>query len=446
MRTRKPLMITVAATLALVVAACSPGESADSPTTSANTQSSAAPVKGDGGNPDLSQFKGKSLTYVYFTDGKADEDATRAAIGRFEQASGAKVNLQIVAFADLLTSLQARVAGGDAPEVARTADWRSLSSNLVDFKQYAGSDYPSSFTPGYVKTALDGNGAMLAVPSDLTINGPFVNVDAFNKAGVPVPTKWTWDEAVAAAKKVAAANGMQYPIAIDKSSNRVSTVLSQYGTNLIAAGNKVGLDTTKTTAALTFLTDLIKNDTISKDFWIGSGSKYKGANDMFLAGQSAVYLSGPWQVGAFAASAKFKWAVVPDPCAERCGGFPGGKYMVAFKNSKEPALAAAFVEWMNSSEQQKQIDQQAYWLPTRDDLVKSGLSYPTHNDDMNVFIKEIANTPEDTYDSMASPAFTDAGKSLLTEMDKVVAGNEDVATAVTNIQAGTTKAIEKATK
>lgn len=445
MRTRKTLMVTVAATLALVVAACSPGES-ESPTSSGTAGSSAAPVKGDGGNPDLTQFKGKSLTYVYFTDGKADEDATRAAIGRFETASGAKVNLQIVAFSDLTTSLQARISGGDAPEVARVADWPSLRTNLIDFKQYAGTDYPSQFSSGFVKTALDSSGAMLAVPSDVTINGPFINADAFKKAGVAVPTKWTWDEAVAAAKKVAAANGMQYPIAIDKSSNRVSTILSQFGTNLIAADNKVGLDTDKGAKALTFLTDLIKNDTISKDFWIGSGSKYKGANDMFLAGQSAIYLSGPWQVGAFAANAKFNWAVVPDPCAERCGGFPGGKYMVAFKNSKEPALAAAFVEWMNTSEQQKQIDQQAYWLPTRDDLVKSGLTYATHNDDMNVFLKEISNTPEDTYDSMASPAFTDAGKSLLSEIDKVVAGNEDVATAVSNIQAATTKAIEKATK
>ena len=45
---------------------------------------------------------------------------------------------------------------------------------------------------------------MYAVPSDLTINGPMINVDAFKKAGVAVPTKWTWDQLVTDAKKVAA--------------------------------------------------------------------------------------------------------------------------------------------------------------------------------------------------------------------------------------------------
>jgi alpha-1,4-digalacturonate transport system substrate-binding protein len=413
----------------LSTAACAPGESSSS-------DSSSAPK-----TVDFKSFKGKTLTYVYFTDGP-DEKATRDAIAKFESETGAKVNLQILPFADLNTSLQARLSAGNAPEAARVADWHLFADEAVDFKQYFGKDYPSEFSAGAASSVQDPEGHMYAVPSDLTINGPMINVDAFKKAGVEVPKKWTWDQLVSDAQKVAKANDMQYAVAIDKSGNRLSTVLSQYGTVMIGKDGKNALDKEKATKALTFFTDLVKKNVIPKDFWLGSGSKYTGANEIFLAKQVPVYLSGPWQVGAFAKNAKFEWAAVPNPCAERCGGFPGGKYMVAFKNSKEPELGAAFVQWMNRTENQGEIDKTAFWLPTREDLTSQGVQYPSRDSDMKVFISQIAETPEETWATGSNPAFTKSATALITETDKVVAGQQDVPAAVDNLS----KAIDKAIK
>ena len=431
MRTRIRTGAACAALAALsLVAACAPGSSSSSSSDSSSPKTI-----------DVKSFKGKTLTYVYFTDGP-DEQATRTAISKFESETGAKVNLQILPFADLNTSLQARLSAGNPPEAARVADWHVFADEAVDFKQYFGKDYASQFTEGAAGTVQDASGHMYAVPSDITINGPMINVDAFKKAGVAVPTKWTWDELVSDAKKVAAANNMKYAVAIDKSGNRLSTVLSQYGTTMIGPGDKNALDKEKATKALTFFTGLVKSDVSPKDFWLGSGSKYTGANEIFLAKQVPVYLSGPWQVGAFAKSAKFTWAAVPNPCEERCGGFPGGKFMVAFKNSKEPELGAAFVEWMNRSENQSAIDKTAFWLPTRQDLTKSGVEYPSRNSDMAVFISEISKTPADTWASESSPAFTNAAKALIAQTDKVVAGQQDVSTAVNTISDEIDKAIK----
>jgi alpha-1,4-digalacturonate transport system substrate-binding protein len=422
--------VGLAVAAATLTAACAPGSSTSS------AESSGAPA-----SVDFNSFKGKTLTYVYFTDGP-DEQATKAAIAKFESATGAKVNLQIVPFADLNSSLQARLSAGNAPEAARVADWHPYADQETDFKQVFGSTYASEFTPAVVSTATDAQGHMLAVPSDITINGPMINVDAFKKAGVAVPTKWTWDELVADAKKVAQANHMQYAVAIDKSGNRLSTVLSQFGTVMIGPGNKNALDKAKATKALTFFTDLVKSNVIPKDFWLGSGSKYTGANEIFLAGQVPVYLSGPWQVGAFAKSAKFTWAAVPNPCEERCGGFPGGKYMVAFKGSKEPTLGAAFVQWMNRAENQSEVDKTAFWLPTRQDLVSKGIQYPSRGNDMSAFLSQISQTPEDTWATEASPAFTNSAMALIAETDKVVSGDQNVATAVNNISAAIDKALK----
>jgi alpha-1,4-digalacturonate transport system substrate-binding protein len=221
----------------------------------------------------------------------------------------------------------------------------------------------------------------------------------------------------------------------------VSTILSQYGTTLIGPDGKEALDPAKAAKAIGVLTDLMKADKMSKDFWLQSGSKYKGASEIFLSGAAPVYLSGNWQVAGFAKDAPFAWAAVPNPCEERCGGYPGGKFMAAFEGTKNPVLAAAFVQWMNRPENQTAFAQQSLFLPTRRDLAESGITYPQRSEDMNVFLADITKTPEDTYATVASPAAGIAYNSLRDEISKVVAGQEDVATAVQNVKKATADAV-----
>lgn len=447
-RLRRPATLLVATTAVLVAAACSPGateptDSSPPAGQSAGSGSAAAPA-----SIDPTSFKGQKLTYVYFTDGP-DEQATRTAIGEFQTATGATVDLQIVPFADLEKSMQARLSGGDAPDVARVADWHPYVDQLIQLDDVLGASFAGEFIDGTAAGAKNPAGKLVAVPSDLTMNGPLVNVDAFKKAGVPLPTadkKWTWDSLIADAKKVQAANKMESAIAIDKSGHRISTILSQYGTSMINAKGEEGLDQAKAEKALTMLSGLLKDGTIDKDFWLESGSKYKGANDMFLAGAVPVYISGNWQVAQFAKTAKFSWAAVPNPCAPVCGGFPGGKYMVGFKSSKNPQLAAYFLQFMNSKEQQAKIDPVAGWLPTRKDLVSSGVEYPNRADDIKVFLADVAETPQDDYLTVASPVFGASATALVDQISALAAGQQDPATAVANVKKEVAKLVQDAAK
>ncbi len=118
--------------------------------------------------------------------------------------------------------------------------------------------------------------------------------------------------------------------------------------------------------------------------------------------------------------------------------------MVAFQGSDNPELAAAFVEFMNRTEIQQQLAEGASWLPTRNDLIESGITYPNRPDDMSVFLADIAATPEDTYLSLASPAFSAAATAVIEEIALVVAGEEDVPTAVENIIARSEQGLEDA--
>lgn len=434
---RGRLLAALGSLALVVVAACAPGPGTVG--TAPATDSATLPI-------DWKSFKGQTLTYVYFTDGP-DKQATTTLIEGFEKETGAKVDLQIVPYADLQTSLNARLSGSNPPDVARLTDVAPFRADLLDLTKYFGRQYVSEFLPGPVSGGLGKEGQLLAVPSDLTMNGPLVNVDQFKKAGVALPTKdkpWTFDQMVADAEKVQAANGTAYALALDFSGHRVSTILSQFGTTLIGKDGKEALDPVKGAKAIAVLGDLMKRDKMSKDFWLQSGTKYKGANEIFLGEAAPIYLSGNWQVAALTRSAKFTWAAVPNPCAERCGGFPGGKFMAAFQKSKNPALAAAFVQWMNRVENQTTFAQMSSFLPTRKDLAAKGIAYPQRSDDMNVFLSDVTKTPEDTYATVASPAFGKAADALRAELSKVVAGQQDAATATANVKKLTAAAVAEA--
>ncbi|HEY3260883.1 MAG TPA: extracellular solute-binding protein [Pseudonocardiaceae bacterium] len=415
----------VVAAAAVLLAGCAPGGGGDS--------------GGGGQQPQSSgDFRGKTLTYLYFTDGP-DEQATRDAIAAFQKETGAKVDLQIIPFADLEASLRARLSGGQAPDVVRLADIAAFRDDLLDLAPYVGKDYADQFIDGMVTAAKSKDGGLLAVPSDLTMNGPFINLDMFQKAGIQPPTNekpWTWDEMLANADKARQAARAQYSFAMDRSGHRVSTVLSQFGTRLITDGKET-LDQAKAEKAIGTLTGLMTGGKADKDFWLASGSKYKGANEIFLAQATPVYLSGNWQVSQFAKATTFNWKAIPNPCAEQCGGFPGGKFIAALAKSDTPDLAAAFIKFSTSKEQQTALDIKAQFLPTRKDLVAQGVSYTSRSDDMAAFLADVKRTAQENYGTNTSPAFGVAAKAVVDEMSKVVAGQEDVATAVRNIKKAT---------
>lgn len=417
---------------ALVLTACSPGD-----TETAQPTGSSDPRQGT-----------QELTYLYFTDGP-DEQATRDLIAKYEKEKGVTVKLEIIPYANLEQTLQARLSGGNAPDVVRLTSLTNFREDLLDLNAFQKEALDGQFIEGFDAAAMGPNGERLAVPSDLTINGLFVNEDQFKKAGVPIPEKgkeWkSWQEMVDAANKVKKANNTEYAVAVDVSGHRFSTMLSQYGTTLIAEdGKTAAVDQAKTTKMLTDLKKWNSDGTMPRDLVLQAGSKYKAANEIFLGGQVPVYLSGNWQIGAFNKNATFGWKAVPNPCEERCGGFPGGKFMAAFKESKNPALAAEFVAWMNTTDNQKQMVAQANFLPTRSDLLKADIPYTTRPEDMLVYVNEIEATPDDTYVSAYSPAFSNSAKALVAAIADVLADKATPEAAAAKLKTDVEGAIKDA--
>ena len=374
----------------------------------------------------LAAWKGKEITYYFYNDSQQELDTTKSQIADFEKLTGAKVKLDVIPYTSLDTQLQARLAAGNAPDVARLNNPGLYIKDSLDLEKYLGRKYAAEFLKGStLQVTHPTTKKLIGVPYDLTVNGPFINVDMFKKAGVPVPTSWNWTELVAAGKKVQKATGSEYAFAIDKSGHRVSTVMSHFGAFMVDKNQRNVLPTSKFRAekAIKIITDLYKADQAPRDLWIGTGTKYSSPTAIFLAQQTPIFFSGNWQVAALAKDAKFDFAAVPNPKELNGGGWPGGKFLIAFNGSKNPDLAAYFLYYLADTAQMEQMDKSAFWLPTRVDLVGQGVKYATRSADMAVFQADAAKTPAAAYGIQSVPTLTGLIYNKLRDlMTEVMAG------------------------
>ena len=398
------------------------------PTASADTSTLQPTAK------QLAAWKGKTITYYFYNDSQAELDVTKAQIEAFQKLTGATVKLDVIPFTSLDTQLQARIAAGNAPDVARLNNPGLYQKVALDLETYFTRKYKDEFVKGTTLQVTDPvTKHLIGAPYDLSMNGPIINVDQFKKAGVAVPTSWTWTELIAAAKKVQAANKTEYAFAIDKSGHRVSTVMSNFGAYMVDKNQKNVLTSSKHRAAnaLKLITDLYKADLAPRDLWIGTGNKYASPSAVFLAQQTPIFFSGNFALANLVANAKFNFQVVPNAKQLIGGGWPGGKFLMAFNTSKTPDLAAYFLNYLAQPAQMEQMDKAAFWLPTRNDLVKKGITYPSRVTDMNIYLADIAATPAAAYGIQSVPTLTGLIYNYLRDlMTDVMAGKISATDAI----------------
>ena len=87
----------------------------------------------------LAAWKGKEITYYFYNDSQAELDTTKAQIADFEKLTGAKVKLDVIPFTSLDTQLQARLAAGNAPDVGRYEQPRSVHQGFSRSREVLGT-------------------------------------------------------------------------------------------------------------------------------------------------------------------------------------------------------------------------------------------------------------------------------------------------------------------
>ncbi len=350
----------LAGALTVALAACSSGGSGSSSATPSAASSAA-------GQSALEQG-GKITVWAW-------EPTLKKVVADFE-AKYPKVTVDLVNAGTgnaQYTALQNAIAAGSGvPDVAQVEYYAlpqfAIGGSLADLTTFGAASLNGTFTPGPWASVKQGNG-IYGLPMDSGPMALFYNKTVFDKYGIAVPT--TWDEYLAAAQKLHAADPNAY-IANDTGDAGFTTsmIWQAGGHPYTVNGTKVTInfaDAGSTTFA-TLWQKLIDQKLLAPiSSW--SDQWYQGLGN----GTIATLTIGAWMpanLESGVAAGKGQWRVAPMP-QWTAGGTAtsenGGSSLAIPKASKNQQLAYEFIKYADAGAGvQTRIDGGAFPATTAD--------------------------------------------------------------------------------
>ena len=366
-----------------------------------------------------------TVNFLTFADGN-DEAAFQELCDGFREETGIRVKMEVIPYADMAETLASRIERGVQPDVARVSDVASYKADLLDLRQYEPQSFQNPFLSQFDRAIHDGN-RLVAAPSDVTVTGLLVNRDLFRRANVAVPdpeNPWrSWEKLFGDARRVKDVAMSEYAFLMDVSLGHLSSLLSGYGTTFFDhTGTEVAFDVAKGTEAVTMFQQMHRDGGMPTSLFTQAGGRYKSAAEIFAAGQAPVYLAGNWQVVAYAQTLSFDWTVVRNVVQERTSAFPGARFLVALKHGQRQQEAAKFVAHMTSAASQLRLAATANHMPTRRDVRAASATYGVHEEQMELFERELGEVPSNAWGTAFASGFTPTGAVLQGQLESLLSG------------------------
>ncbi|GGS06998.1 sugar ABC transporter substrate-binding protein [Streptomyces humidus] len=386
----------------------------------------------------------KSLTF-WISTVPGQDAGWKKLVAQYKKDAGVDVKLVNIPYDGYTTKLKNAAQANSLPDVAAVPSLDPIwSGKLLDLKSIA-DNKTNKINANFL--AKDSSGKVLAIPSDVTASGLFVNKTLFKKAGVALPASpdktWTWTDFIKAANTVREKTGVKYSLTFDQSPSRLRAMVYEMGGKYVHADSsgKFSVDDA-TKKAVNYFVGLNDDKTMPKSVWTSGADP----SAMFQSGDVVAYWSGVWQVASFAESIKkFEWASVPTPAQPvQASDVNAGGMMVGFNNNGEAATAATkFMSWLYEPDHYRVLCETSGFLP-----VESGLNpkYPFTSEAAQAAFKlyneEIPlYAPISGYFNGAQTDWVLKGKSLTedptkTELGKAINGQQSADKALENIVAG----------
>lgn len=348
---RKLVAATAALTLGAVgIVGCS--SSGDAPASGAEGDASESEAVSDDAL-EAALEAGGELTYWTWTPSGEDQ-----AAAFMEAYPNVKVNVVNAGTnTEEYTKLQNAIkAGSGAPDVVQIEYYAipqfALTDSLLDLSEYGFDALESEYTPG-PWSAVTSGGGVWGLPQDSGPMALFYNEAIFKAAGIEEPPT-TWDEFVEDARKIQEYDPSVYITNDSGDAGFATSMIWQAGGHPFTTtdGTNVTIDlqdegSTKWTSVWSTLLDEDLLSPISG--W---------SNEWFQAlnqGKIASLVTGAWMPGTLMSSVEETagdWRVAPMPTYD---GTPansenGGSAQAVVKQTENPELAAAFLKWLNNSQ------------------------------------------------------------------------------------------------
>jgi len=308
---------------------------------------------GEGSATDLDAALEKGGTITYWTWTPSAEAQVAAFEDQYPNVDVKLVNAGTGN--DHYTKLQNAIkAGSGGPDVAQVEYQAlpqfALPGDLVDLRQYGFDDYADDYTPS-TWAAVHAGEAVVGLPQDSGPMALFYNEEVFTEHGIEVPT--TWDDYVAAARTIKEADPSSCITNDSGDAGFTTSMIWQAGgTPFQTEGDQVTIDLQdEGSLKWTGVWNQLVEDELVCTIPGWTEEWFKALGD----GTIASIALGAWAPGVFEQSVPDgagKWRAAPMPTydGEPATAENGGSAQSVLKQSKSPALAAAFVRWLNHEE------------------------------------------------------------------------------------------------
>ena len=269
------------------------------------------------------------------------------------------------------------------------------------------------------------------------------NKAALASAGITsVPTTletaWTWDEFEQVLSKLRAAlPADKYPLAVNWQGNGVTRWLSwlfEADGRFLAEDLKTpAIDSAAGGAAVDFTKSFFTKKSVPQNNSVKSTTL---ASDTWYSETTALTFAGAFFVPDATKTLKFEWGTTFLPRKVRSAGDFGGNALVATAGTKNPALAAKFLDFMTQADSMRDFCAGASLLPTRPDLVRSGIDFTVRPELSPVFIGQASSVQAKDSGQVASPSMSKINTVLKDQLESAFVGGQSTDATVKNISAG----------
>ncbi|PWI09012.1 sugar ABC transporter substrate-binding protein [Streptomyces sp. NWU339] len=394
----------------------------------------------------------KELTYWASNQGASieiDKKVLQPELDKFEKQTGIKVKLEVVPWSDLLNRILTATTSGQGPDVLNIGNTWSASLQATgallpwdakNFDRIGGKDR-------FVDSALGSTGTEgqdpAAVPLYSMAYALYYNKQMLADAGVDAPPT-TWDELVAAGKKVS--KGGKWGIGMEGSNpseniHHAFVFAKQHGADFFTADGKPDFTNDGAVTAVKQYVDLMAEDKI-----IAPGNAEYAQNQSvsdFAKGRTAMLL---WQSASANLTSQGMseddYGIAPVPvqsgtpgAGKQVNSMVAGINLAVFKDSDNLDGATEFVKFMTSDAEQKILNTAYSSIPP----VKAAQEDAAFNSPANAVLKDtLANSavalPQVPDESQFETAVGTAIKDLFAD----AAGGREVTTG--SVKAALTKA------
>ncbi|MDH2425159.1 sugar ABC transporter substrate-binding protein [Sphaerisporangium sp. TRM90804] len=306
------------------------------------------------------KFAGQSLTVWRLGAPNEVQDKFMADLdAEFKEQTGAEVQVQWIPWPDAQKKWTAALAGGEGPDITefgndQVAAWVAQDA-LTDITELVKSTPDFQAIPQNLWSYETIEGKIYAAPWGGGTRAVLYRKDWFEDLGIQPPK--TWEELVAAGKKVVAEKGKDVDGFAFNGGSDANMSLSPFVWS--AGGDFAAFEGGKWVGKVTepafkegfqFYTDLVAKEGVSGKSRLSQNSV--DISTRFAAGKVGMYVTGGWDIATIKEQSKGKigddqMAFFSLPAKDGSGpapAFQGGNDIAIWKDAKNPELAAEYLK------------------------------------------------------------------------------------------------------